>query len=102
MNLSSDMDDKSEMKRDAIDKVKDVLIQAQEYLGHTDIHEDEVSKKMKEYFDKKYQPNWNCIVGIFTSFYMLGKNFYSSFSHESKTFIFFYIGQIAVLLYKLG
>ena len=30
-----------------------------------------------------------------------GKNFASFFSYKSKHFIFFYIGQLAVLLYKL-
>jgi len=61
-------------------------------LGNTEINESEVSTVIKNYFDKKYQPNWHCVVG---------KNFYSSISHEAKTFIFFYVGQIAVLLYKL-
>ena len=83
---ATDMDEKSLMRTDAIDR-------AQEFLGHTEIDEADVSRKIKEYFDKKYQPNWNCIVG---------KNFYSSFSYEEKTYIFFYIGQIAVLLYKNG
>ena len=70
-----------------------MIIKAQEYLGRTDIHEDEASDKMKAFFDHNYQPNWHCVIG---------KNFYCSFSHEAKTCIFFYIGQIAVLLYKLG
>jgi len=62
-------------------------------LTSPEINEAEVSRKIKEFFDKKYQPNWHCIVG---------KNFYSSFSHEAKTSIFLYVGQIAVLLFKLG
>jgi dynein light chain LC8-type len=58
---------------------------------------------MKEYFDKKYNANWHCIVGKLLDYNIfIGKNFYSSFSHEAGTHIFFYIGQIAVLLYKLG
>lgn len=84
--ISTDMDITSEMKIDAETKAKD-------FLGHTEINEAEVSRQMKEYFDKKYQPNWHCIVG---------KNFYSSFSHEQGTYIFFSIGQISVLLYKIG
>ena len=48
---------------------------------------------MKEFFDTKYKPNWHCVVG---------KNFYSSFSHEENTYIFFSVGQISVLLYKIG
>ncbi len=84
--ISSDMEITSEMKKDAETKAK-------VFLGHTEINEAEVSRQMKEFFDKKYQPNWHCVVG---------KNFYSSFSHEEKTFIFFSVGQISVLLYKVG
>ena len=76
------MDITSEMKKDEKD-----------YLGKTEINEAEVLQQMKEFFDKKYQPNWHCVVG---------KNFYSSFSHEETTYIFFSVGQISVLLYKIG
>ncbi len=84
--ISTDMEITSEMKKDAETKAKI-------FLGHTEINEAEVSRQMKEFFDKKYQPNWHCVVG---------KNFYSSFSHEEKTYIFFSVGQISVLLYKVG
>ena len=33
---------------------------------------------------------------------IVGKNYFSSFSHEENTYIFFSVGQISVLLYKLG
>ena len=84
--ISTDMEITSEMKKDAETKAK-------VFLGHTEINEAEVSRQMKEFFDKKYQPNWHCVVG---------KNFYSSFSHEEKTYIFFSVGQISVLLSKVG
>ena len=84
--ISTDMEITSEMKKDAETKAK-------VFLGHTEINEAEVSRQMKEFFDKKYQPNWHCVVG---------KNFYSSFSHEEKTYILFSVGQISVLLYKVG
>ncbi len=84
--ISTDMEITSEMKKDAETKAK-------VFLGHTEINEAEVSRQMKEFFDKKYQPNWHCVVG---------KNFYSSFSHEEKTYIFFSVGQISLLLYKVG
>ena len=60
--ISTDMEITSEMKKDAETKAK-------VFLGHTEINEAEVSRQMKEFFDKKYQPNWHCVVG---------KNFYSS------------------------
>ena len=45
--ISTDMDITSEMKKDAETKAKD-------FLGHTEINEADVSKQMKEFFDKKY------------------------------------------------
>lgn len=44
-------------------------------------------------FDKQYGPTWHCIVG---------SDFKAFVSHESKHFIFFYIGKSAILLYKCG
>ena len=84
--ISTDMDITSEMKKDAETKAK-------EFLGHTEINEAEVSKQIKDYFDNKYHPNWHCVIG---------KSYFSSFSHEENTHIFFTVGQISVLLYKLG
>lgn len=52
-----------------------------------------MSKHIKEKFDEKYGTNWHCVVG---------KNFASYVSYESKNYIFFYEGQLAVLLYKIG
>lgn len=85
MKIETDMDDNSDMKRDAINL-------AQDLLGRNDIDVERTTRQIKEHFDKNYLPNWHCIVG---------KNFYSSFSHEAQCYIFLYIGQVAVLLYKL-
>ena len=38
-------------------------------------------------------PTWHCVVG---------RNFGSYVTHETKHFIYFYLGQIAVLLFKSG
>ncbi|NWY04734.1 DYL1 protein, partial [Nothoprocta ornata] len=48
--------------------------------------------KLRE-FDKKYNPTWHCIVG---------RNFGSYVTHETKHFIYFYLGQVAILLFKSG
>ena len=53
--------------------------------------EQEVASYIKEEFDKKHNPSWHCIVG---------RNFGSSVTHQTKHFVYFYIGQIAVLLFK--
>ncbi|CAD7685033.1 unnamed protein product [Nyctereutes procyonoides] len=44
-------------------------------------------------FDKKYNPTWHSIVG---------RNFSSYVTHETKHFIYFYLGQVAFLLFKSG
>lgn len=48
---------------------------------------------IKKEFDKKYGPTFHCIVG---------RNFGSYVTHESRHFIYFYLGQVAILLFKSG
>ena len=48
---------------------------------------------IKKEFDRKYNPTWHCIVG---------RNFGSYVTHETKHFIYFYLGQVAILLFKSG
>eukprot|EP01107_Rhizomastix_libera_P013374 TRINITY_DN3633_c0_g2_i1.p1 TRINITY_DN3633_c0_g2~~TRINITY_DN3633_c0_g2_i1.p1 ORF type:complete len:130 (+),score=15.92 TRINITY_DN3633_c0_g2_i1:1-390(+) len=55
--------------------------------------EKDIAAFIKKEFDKKYNPTWHCIVG---------RNFGSYVTHESKHFIYFYLGQVAVLLFKSG
>lgn len=50
-----------------------------------------MAKEIKEGFDQKYKRTWHCIVG---------ENFGSFVTHESKTFIFFQIAHISILLFK--
>lgn len=80
-----DMPDNSDMKAEAMKEAKwavdNIKVQYK------------MSKHIKEKFDEKYGPNWHCVVG---------KNFASFVSYESKHYIFFYEGQLAILLYKIG
>ncbi|KAL3313458.1 Dynein light chain Tctex-type [Cichlidogyrus casuarinus] len=55
--------------------------------------EKDIAAYIKKDFDQKYGPTWHCIVG---------RNYGSYVTHETKHFIYFYLGQIAVLLYKSG
>lgn len=55
--------------------------------------EKDIAAYIKKEFDKKYNPTWHCIVG---------RNFGSYVTHETKHFIYFYIGQVAILLFKSG
>ena len=54
--------------------------------------EKEQAEFVKKFFDSTYGPNWHCCVG---------KHFASYVTYQSKHYIFFYIGQLAILLYKL-
>ena len=53
----------------------------------------DVAAYIKKEFDKKYNPTWHVIVG---------RNFGSYVTHETKHFIYFYLGQCAILLFKSG
>jgi len=55
--------------------------------------EKDIAAYIKKEFDRKFTPTWHVVVG---------KNFGSYVTHETKNFIYFYLGQIAVLLFKSG
>merc|ERR1712165_355968 len=74
-----------DMQQDAID----ISTQALERYNI----ENDIAAFIKKEFDKKYNPTWHCIVG---------RNFGSYVTHETKHFIYFYLGQVAILLFKSG
>ena len=55
--------------------------------------EKDIAAHIKKEMDKKHKPTWHCIVG---------KRFGSYVTHETRHFIYFYIGQFAILLFKSG
>ncbi len=55
--------------------------------------EKDIASFVKKEMDKKFNPTWHCIVG---------RNFGSYVTHETKHFIYFYLGQVAFLLFKSG
>nr|AAX30103.1 dynein light chain 2 [Schistosoma japonicum]CAX74139.1 Dynein light chain 2, cytoplasmic [Schistosoma japonicum] len=55
--------------------------------------EKDVASFIKKEFDKQYGPTWHCIVG---------KNFGSYVTHNTKCFIYFYLHNVAILLFKSG
>lgn len=65
---------------------------AQEALKANDVEKD-IAAYIKKEFDKKHGTTWHCIVG---------RSFGSYVTHETKHFIYFYVGQLAVLLFKSG
>ncbi|XP_017075452.1 dynein light chain 1, cytoplasmic [Drosophila eugracilis] len=55
--------------------------------------ETDVAAYIKKEFDRKYNPTWHCIVG---------HHFGSYVTHETRHFIYFYMAQVAILLFKSG
>ncbi|GFZ47222.1 8 kDa cytoplasmic dynein light chain [Saitozyma sp. JCM 24511] len=53
--------------------------------------EKDIAMFVKREFDRLYGTTWHCVVG---------KNFGSFVTHETKNFIYFYLGPIAILLWK--
>ncbi|ATZ50079.1 Bcdyn2 [Botrytis cinerea B05.10] len=53
--------------------------------------EKDIAQYIKKAFDEKRGPTWHCIVG---------RNFGSFVTHETKHFIYFYLGHCAILLFK--
>ncbi|GBC05139.1 putative cytoplasmic dynein light chain [Rhizophagus irregularis] len=74
-----------EMQQEAIDCARQAL---EKYNIEKDI-----AAHIKREFDKRHGTTWHCIVG---------RNFGSYVTHETKHFIYFYIGNIAILLFKSG
>ena len=94
-----------DMQQDAID----IATQALEKFNI----EKDIAAFIKKEFDKKYNPTWHCIVGKYSSWPLrafartliinnIGRNFGSYITHETKHFIYFYLGQVAILLFKSG
>ncbi|KAA3676987.1 dynein light chain LC8-type [Paragonimus westermani] len=75
----------NEMQQDAVDLCSEALEK------HT--MEKDIAAYIKKEFDKRYNATWHCIVG---------RNFGSYVTHESKHFIYFYMDKFAVLLFKSG
>merc|ERR1711934_888858 len=46
---------------------------------------------IKREMDKKFFPTWQCFVG---------RNFKCSITHETKHYIYFYVGPVAILLFR--
>ncbi|KAH9953640.1 dynein light chain type 1-domain-containing protein [Russula dissimulans] len=53
--------------------------------------EKDIAAHIKKEFDKRHGPTWHVVVG---------KNFGSYVTHETKHFIYFYVGSHAFLIWK--
>ncbi|KAF3934135.1 hypothetical protein ABW20_dc0100654 [Dactylellina cionopaga] len=68
----------------------DAIAVSQKAMADFNIEKD-IAQYIKREFDNKYGSTWHCIVG---------RNFGSFVTHETKHFIYFYIGHVAILLFK--
>ena len=50
-----------------------------------------VVQAVKKAFDERWSPHWHVVIG---------KNFGSFVTHETKRFLYFYIGDKAVMVFK--
>lgn len=76
------------------DMTKEMIEEARQWAMDAfeqETQERAIASHIKREFEKKYKGIWHCIVG---------KNFGSFVTHETKAYIYFYVGQMAVLLWK--
>jgi dynein light chain LC8-type len=104
---NADMEDK--MQQDAVDTASKALsefniekvrkcdctnyIRCLVFANSPSSFAQDVAAYIKKEFDRKHGPTWHVIVG---------RNFGSYVTHETKHFIYFYLGQVAILLFKSG
>jgi len=81
--IVSDMDENTEMRTDAFHQAN---LAMQKFETEKDI-----AKHVKDFFDMKYAPGWHCVVG---------KSFNAATTYEAKTYAFFQLGPMAILLFK--
>jgi len=72
------------------DMQQEVIEVAHEAMQKYNIEKD-IAQYIKKEFDARKGATWHCIVG---------RNFGSYVTHETKHFIYFYLGHCAILLFK--
>ncbi|KIX07370.1 dynein light chain, cytoplasmic [Rhinocladiella mackenziei CBS 650.93] len=72
------------------DMQQEAIEVAQEAMEKFSVEKD-IAQHIKREFDSKKGATWHCIVG---------RNFGSFVTHETKHFIYFYLGHVAILLFK--
>ena len=80
----------------ADDMLKDAITRTTEILSVCENFEadgQEVVAELKKYMDKEWMPNWHVVVG---------RNFGSFVTHETRCFLYFYFQDKAVMMYKVS
>ncbi|CAM9368584.1 unnamed protein product [Ectocarpus fasciculatus] len=87
VKLRNDMPD--DMLRDAIETSRRVIGSVDDF----DTHGLLCAETIKNEFDTRWSPHWHVIIG---------RNFGSYVTHETKNFLFFYLDDKAVMMFKAG
>jgi len=82
------------LQQQAIKTTQDAIQLANKERGNrqSELH-NVMARYIKKEFDASHGGVWHCVVG---------RNFGSFVVHQARTFIYFYIGHTAVLLFKSG
>ncbi|KIY45023.1 outer dynein arm light chain 8 [Fistulina hepatica ATCC 64428] len=81
--IIKNVDMSEEMQQESVDVASSAL---EKYNIEKDI-----AAHIKKEFDRRHGPTWHVVVG---------KNFGSYVTHETKHFIYFYVGSLAILIWK--
>lgn len=54
---------------------------------------EDLAKRLKQDFDLRFNQSWQCVVG---------KSFGCDIGYEDRHYIYFYVGTLAILLWKAG
>eukprot|EP01007_Sphenomonas_quadrangularis_P001236 NODE_2151_length_666_cov_61.768233_g1814_i0.p1 GENE.NODE_2151_length_666_cov_61.768233_g1814_i0~~NODE_2151_length_666_cov_61.768233_g1814_i0.p1 ORF type:complete len:91 (+),score=6.70 NODE_2151_length_666_cov_61.768233_g1814_i0:90-362(+) len=87
MAQKADMTMNADMTKDMVEDAKEF---AQVAFDKFSLERD-ISTHIKREMEKKHKGTWQCIVG---------RNFGSFVTHETKSYLYFYYGQMAILLFK--
>jgi dynein light chain LC8-type len=72
------------------DMTQDAVDCASEAMNQFTVQKD-MAQFIKKEFDRKYDPKWHVIVG---------RHFGSYVSYETRNFVYFFIGELAFLIFK--
>ena len=81
------MDQDKQMMEDAVDCAAQALEKFEEDKNT------EIAGFIKKEFDRRYAPTWHCVVGT---------NFGGFVSHELHNYIYFYLDNICIMLWRSG
>mmetsp|Transcript_40480 Transcript_40480/g.41298 ORF Transcript_40480/g.41298 Transcript_40480/m.41298 type:complete len:103 (-) Transcript_40480:164-472(-) len=87
VKLRNDMAD--DMLKDAIETSRKILDSTNDF----DSDGLQCAEQIKNEFDSRWSPHWHVIIG---------RNFGSFVTHETRNFAFFYLEDKAVMLFKAG